>query len=290
MAETDVDPAVETDASETAPADDGFSFGTDMAGPDESESAVPAEEGATSTAPDPSNFDPASIEDWRRVDPNEVPEQYRHLAKMASQLEAGHRKRDEDLREQQKRTEQRENQLLGILSTQAEGNKPPAEDPYAGLTEAHRGAVDAVREVLNIEVGNRLEQAEQRNSQLEQAILKIAQHQMSQRAAGINNEAVAVRQEFGDDIDRFSDAIRQDIATVNPLTGKNYTIRDSYLMRSNKIADETIKARQQDLEARQNASADTNLSGAVDTSEETPISDNELLSLVGKLPGLRLPG
>ena len=166
MAETDVDPAVETDASEAAPADDGFSFGTDMAGPDESESAVPAEEGATSTAPDPSNFDPASIEDWRRVDPNEVPAQYQHLAKMASQLEAGHRKRDDDLLEQQNRTEQRENQLLGILSKQAEGNKPPAEDPYAGLTEAQRGAVDAVREVLNIEVGNRLEQAEQRNSQL----------------------------------------------------------------------------------------------------------------------------
>ena len=290
MAETDVDPAVIDDAPEAAPADDGFSLGTDMDGPSEADSAVPAAEDASIAAPDPSRFDPASIEDWRRTDPNEVPEQYRHLSKLASELESGHRKRDDELRDQQRRTEDRERQLLTILDKQVEGNKAPAEDPYAGLTGTQREAVDAVREVLNIEVGGRLEQAAKRKGQLEQAILKIAQNQVNNRAASVNDEAVALRQEFGDDVDRFGEAMRQDLGTANPLTGKVYTLRESYLMRSNKIADETIRARQPDLEARPDASAATHLNGAADTREGTPITDNELLSLVGKLPGLRPSG
>ena len=282
--ETDVQAA--PDAS-----DDGVSFGDDIAGPTTGEPSDTAADGTASATPDTSDFDPASVTDWRRVDPRTLPESYRPVAEVARQLQAGSQKVVEEAREAQRKAEEREQNYLKLIEKQIgnNGSADAEDDPYGHLNEKQRSAVDAVREVLKIEMGGKLEKAEQESAQVKQALGLIAGHLQAQNASGLNDQAVALREKYGDDIDKYGELIKADIQLTNPATGKAYTLEESYLMRSGKKVEETIAAHSADHEARTLAASDTILQGAADIEDGKDLTENELLSLVGKLQGLHGP-
>ena len=283
MAE-DQDSVVETETTDSTSDDSqGFDFGQDLV-------ADTSEQGASDTpssaaGDSTSDFDPNNI-DWLRVNPDELPEQYKPLSATARNMQSGFTKAYQEVQTTARQLEAQQQALNARTAQAAQAAQAPPEDPYSGLSEEQRNAVQAVREIVQLEQGDSVKTLQDTVSKQQQAIQLLGGHLQNQAAAGVNDEVVALRQQFGADIDQYTDGIKALRNVPNPATQKPYTITEAYKMLSNKIVDETLQARQTDLRARNNASLNTQSLGTVDSSNDVgPQTEDELLTAIEGLSG-----
>ena len=289
MAEQDSEVSeVGTDA--VAPEVEGFDFGSDLSGltvETEGDPGTPATTPTDGTAETP-QFNPDNVE-WLRVDPESLPSEYRHLSGLARNMQSGVTKAVDSLQAQQQQSAEREQQLLKLLAARTPDESEA--DPYANLNEAERNAVESIREVVKNEAGGTISAQNQRINQLTQVVSHLVGQNRQQMLQQYNSEAVSLREQYGQDIDRYAEAIKADMQMVNPKTNSPYTMTESYEMRSGNIVDKTIKARQDDLAARNEASGDTFIDSVVEDAQGAqPMNEGELLGAVAKLPGFRSAG
>ena len=280
MAE-DQDSVVETETTDSTSDDSqAFDFGQDLASDTSEQGAsdTPSSAAGDST----SAFAPKTI-DWLRVNPDELPEQYKPLSATARNMQSGFTKAYQEV---QATARQLEAQQQALNAQAAQAAQAPPEDPYSGLSEEQRSAVQAVREIVQLEQGGSVKTLQDAVSKQQQAIQLLGSHLQNQAVAGVNDEVVALRQQFGTDIDQYTDGIKALRNVPNPATQKPYTITEAYKMLSNKIVDETLQARQTDLRARNNASLNTQSLGTVDSSNDVgPQTEDELLTAIEGLSG-----
>lgn len=283
MAE-DQDSVVETETTDSTSDDSqSFDFGQDLV-------ADTSEQGASDTpssaaGDSTSDFDPNNI-DWLRVNPDELPEQYKPLSATARNMQSGFTKAYQEVQTTARQLEAQQQALNAQTAQAAQAAQAPPEDPYSGLSEEQRNAVQAVREIVQLEQGDSVKTLQDTVSKQQQAIQLLGGHLQNQAAAGVNDEVVALRQQFGADIDQYTDGIKALRNVPNPSTQKPYTITEAYKMLSNKIVDETLQARQTDLRARNNASLNTQSLGTVDSSNDVgPQTEDELLTAIEGLSG-----
>ena len=284
MAEADSE-VTEAAATESTPEVGDFDFGADLEGARVEAEGDPGTPIGVATSQDngTSKFDADNV-DWLRVDPETLPSEYRPLSSVARNMQAGVTKVVEGLQEQQRQSADREQQYLRLLTAQNEEDSKV--DPFAGANEAERGAIDAIREVVRDEHGDTARVQEDKIGTLTQSVGHLVGQNRQQQVGQLNAEAVSLRSTYGADIDRYADLIKADLQLMNPATQKPYTMTESYEMRSGKIVDRTIKARQGDRQAREGAAQDTFVDGAVEDAQGAqPLNERDLLSAVGKLRG-----
>ena len=277
----DQDSVVETETTDSTSDDNqAFDFGQDLASDTSEQGAsdTPSSAAGNST----SDFDPNTI-DWLRVNPDELPEQYKPLSTTARNMQSGFTKAYQEV---QATARQLEAQQQALNAQAAQAAQAPPEDPYSGLSEEQRNAVQAVREIVQLEQGDSVKTLQNTVSKQQEAIQLLGSHLKNQAVAGVNDEVVALRQQYGSDIDQYSDGIKALRNVPNPVTNKPYTITEAYKMLSNRIVDETLQARQTDLRTRNNASLDTQSLGTVDSSGNVgPQTEDELLTAIEGLSG-----
>ena len=271
-------------AAANPPEPAGPDIGADLGGDVEKTPAGTTTTDIAATDGGNSDFDPANV-DWLRADPESLPAEYRPLTGLAKNLQKGFTSAMEELRADQRTAQDTQVQLNQALVNQAQQpQNGQAADPYAHLSEEQREAVQAVRDILNIEQGESLKTIQSKQTQLEQGILAVAQAMRQQTASSLQSEASTLRSEYGDDIDNYAQHIQSMMQLPNPKTQKPYTMTEAYELASGKIVQKTIQARQTDNQARNAQTQNTTAVGTVDTSAEAgPLSDNDLLSHIESL-------
>lgn len=209
--------------------------------------------------PKAGNFDPSSV-DIRTTKIEDIPEQHRPYFEPAyaalKQLESGATKRDQDLQDQLKQAETAEQEWRNRIEGLAQG--PAVPDPQATalqsqiaeMTPEQKQGVDVVQQLIRSEM-KQLSMLPESVQQLAAVVQQMQQGQQASQQQQIVQQVAEARTAHGDDVDNWANQIGALVAQTNPLTGANYTVRESYELLSGKTAQAAQSARQTDQQVRQ---------------------------------------
>ena len=285
-----------TDATPVSPSDtaDAVQVAGDLFVSSESDDMASSDAQETSDAP---AFDPDTV-DWLRVNPDDVPEQYRPLTGVARNMQSQFTRTQQDLRdreraasaaEQQAQTHQA--QIQALQSQLAAYQQPaqataPADQWMQNLNEEEQrgigivdwradGKVDAAVSPLL----QRVEALEQQTATATGYIQKEGQRFWGQQIA--DAEAAYSPEQ----VEQYRPFILANVSQVNPATGQQFTVKEVMDLFSGTTAVDAAEVRQNDEAVRKTSKsrARTSSSATPASDDSGPLSKGELYSEMGKL-------
>jgi len=178
-------------------------------------------------------FDPSSV-DLLRTNLDDVPETHKPLVeryqKLAKDLRANTQRVETDLQNQLQKLQENQQQAFKpevLTNAVREGMKPSDDDKFANLTPEQRAAVDTVKELIGGEIApinDKLSQFEE----MQQMVQQMVQERQMQQQAALQQQVTEARDAYGDQLDQYGLQIKALIATPNPRTGQNFTVKEAY--------------------------------------------------------------
>jgi hypothetical protein len=273
-------------ATDTAEEDLPFEFGSNPEDEEGTSASAVSENGQATPGQDTPAFNADEV-DWLRVDLTTLPEQYRPLTKLAKNLQTGFNKGMEEVKSRMAAADSREQQYLQLiekLATPSEGETDPFADIRANLRPEQQAAIDMVQKIVKAESGETLTKLQEETGVLKQGVMAIAKFLQNQQGQVLNNEAVSLREVYGDDIDNYADGITALQQIVNPKTGKNYSLTEAYENLSGAIVNKTIAARKRDSEVRNDAASDSLFPPSAESVEgQAPLTEDAVDAALKKL-------
>ena len=254
---------------------------------------------ASSDAPENSEaspFDPDSV-DWLRVNPDDVPEQYRPLTGVVKNVQSQFTRTQQDLRERERAASAAEQQAqsnqaqIQNLQAQLAAYQQPAQATQADQwmqnlnEEEQRGIgivdwrVDGKVDAAVTPLLQRVEALEQQTATATGYIQKEGQRFYQQQIA----EAEAAYSP--EQVDQYRPLILANVREVNPATGQQFTVKEVLDLFSGASAAEAAEVRQNDEAVRRTSKfrARTSSSTTPASDDSGPLSEGELMSEMGKL-------
>ena len=254
---------------------------------------------ASSDAPENSEaspFDPDSV-DWLRVNPDDVPEQYRPLTGVVKNVQSQFTRTQQDLRDRERAAgaaEQRaqaQQAQIQALQSQLAAYQQPAQATQADQwmqnlnEEEQRGIgivdwrVDGKVDAAVTPLLQRVEALEQQTATATGYIQKEGQRFYQQQIA----EAEAAYSP--EQVDQYRPLILANVREVNPATGQQFTVKEVLDLFSGASAAEAAEVRQNDEAVRRTSKsrARTSSSTTPASDDSGPLSEGELMSEMGKL-------
>ena len=255
---------------------------------------------ASSDAAEPSDapaFDPDNV-DWLRVNPDDVPEQYRPLSGVARIMQSQFTRTQQDLRdreraagaaEQQAQAQQAQIQALqGQLAAyqQPAQATAPADQWMQNLNEEEQrgiGIVDwraqeQIKAVAN-PLLERLNALEQQTATHNGFIQKEGERFWNQQI--VDAEAAYSPEQ----VEQYRPFILANVSQVNPATGQQFTVKEVMDLFSGATAASAAEVRQNDEAVRKTSKsrARTSSSATPASDDSGPLSKGELMAEMGKL-------
>ena len=254
---------------------------------------------ASSDAPensDASPFDPDNV-DWLRVNPDDVPEQYKPLTGVARNMQSQFTRTQQDLRDRERAASAAEQQAqsnqaqIQNLQAQLAAYQQPAQATQADQwmqnlnEEEQRGIgivdwrVDGKVDAAVSPLLQRVEALEQQTATATGYIQKEGQRFYQQQIA----EAEAAYSP--EQVDQYRPLILANVREVNPATGQQFTVKEVLDLFSGASAAEAAEVRQNDEAVRRTSKsrARTSSSATPASDDSGPLSEGELMSEMGKL-------
>lgn len=286
MAEQDSTALVAESADAPTASDDEqlFEIGGDLVGADDSEPAESVSETNNGTP----EFDPDDV-DWLRVDPETLPESYRHLGPMAKRMQATFTKNNQELKNRGDKLAQLERQISDryALLQQQQQNAQPTQDEYADLkqrlidsgdNEAAQG-IDIVRDIYKREVGTRIEDMANQQHQLMNTVKLLAAHLVSQKNQSTNTQWDSLGSEYGSEtVQQYRPAAEALMRTNNPATGKPYDAATALKTVAGLLQQEAAQLRETDQRIKNTARQRVKQTSPVQVNNGNgEVSDSELI-------------
>ena len=162
------------------------------------------------------------------TDLQSIPEALRPLAQ---QLKADYTRKTQGVanqgRELEARVRQSEDRLTERVDRLAQPNDDPFESVRSRLQPEEAGALDIMREVVQMETGSTVEQQGQQISLLTNAVKQLATHLIASGVREQNSAATQAREKYPD-IDQYTAQVNALSAVPNPATGRNYSPTEAY--------------------------------------------------------------
>lgn len=233
-----------------------------------------------------SDFDPER-HDWLRGDVGAVPDQYKGLVPLAKNLQAQFTRTQQDLAEQRRELQAQQNEWANRLQQMAVPQQPvidPVQQMRQNLSEEDARGIDAVEQIIQHRVGERMQTLQSQVEQLQQQLSHANQYVQNQQTAYIGQQVQEARAQYGSDLDRYTDQIVATTRINNPNTGQPYTVREAYELHAGITAQRAAQLRENDTQARRTSKRAVRSTPEVDASESGgPMSDNEVLSGLANL-------
>ena len=248
---------------------------------------------------DVSAFDPDTV-DWLRVNPDDVPEQYRPLSGIARNMQSQFTRTQQDLRdrersagnaEQQSQSQQAQiqtlqGQLAAYQQSQQADQAAPVEQWMQNLGEEEQRGIGIVdwraEEKVNAAVGPLL----QRVAALEQQTATTSGW-FQQQSHDYYGQQIAEAEEVysPEQVEQYRPLILANINQVNPATGQQFTVKEVLDQFTGTTAQNAAEARQNDEAVRRTSKsrARTSTSATPASDDSGPLSKGELMSEMGKL-------
>lgn len=243
-----------------------------------------------------SAFDPDTT-DWLRVNPDEVPEQYRPLSGIARNMQAQFTRTQQDakdrLRQADTTIQQNQSQQSQIQALQAQlaAYQQPAQPAVAdqwmqNLSEDEQRGVGIVdwraEEKVNAVVGPLLQKVQILEQQVATHNADMQQRGQRHYAAQITEAETAYS---ADEVDHHRQMILTNVNNINPATGANYTVKEVMDMVTGTASSNAAQARQNDEEVRKTSksSARTRTSASPSSTDDGPLSQGDLMAEMAKL-------
>ena len=249
---TEVDFEIFTDSDESAPNsdDDGYSDAT-AAAPTGSESS--------------DDFNPDTV-DWLRVDLDTVPEQYKHLAPMAKNMQRGFTQQTQALAEQRRELANSQQQWANRVEQVATPPPQPTqfEQVRASLSPDDQKGLDVFRQQTYNDFGAPLQQLNQQVQQLQSQLAQATQFISTQQNSQVNDSVQEARSAYGADLDNYADQIVATVKIPNPQTGQPYTVKEAYELHAGVTAGKANQLRNQDRAARRSSKSRVKNTGSIE--------------------------
>jgi hypothetical protein len=233
-----------------------------------------------------SDFNPEQ-HDWLRGDVEAVPEQYKGLVPLAKNLQAQFTRTQQDLAEQRRQLQEQQGQWADRLQQMAVPQQPqidPIQEMRNNLSEEDARGIDAVEQIIQHRVGAQMQEMQNRVAQLQQQLSYANQYVQHQQTSYIGTQVEEARNEYGNDLDGYTEQIVATVKMNNPNTGQPYTVKEAYELHAGITAQKAAQLRESDTQARRSSKRAVRSTPEVDASEDAgPISDNEVLSGLANL-------
>ena len=233
-----------------------------------------------------SDFDPER-HDWLRGDVESVPEQYRGLVPLAKNLQAQFTRTQQDLAEQRRQLQEQQGQWADRLQQMAVPQQPqidPVQEMRNNLSEEDARGIDAVEQIIQHRVGAQMQEMQNQVAQLQQQLSYANQYVQNQQTSYIGTQVEEARNEYGNDLDGYTEQIVATVKMNNPNTGQPYTVKEAYELHAGITAQKAAQLRESDTQARRSSKRAVRSTPEVDASEDAgPMSDNEVLSGLANL-------
>ena len=235
--------------------------------------------------------------DWLRVNPDEVPEQYRPLSGIARNMQAQFTRTQQDAKDRLRQADttiqqnQSQQSQLQALQTQLAAYQQPAQPAVAdqwmqNLSEDEQRGVGIVdwraEEKVNAVVGPLLQKVQILEQQVATHNADMQQRGQRHYAAQITEAETAYS---ADEVDHHRQMILTNVNNINPATGANYTVREVMDMVTGTASSNAAQARQNDEEVRKTSksSARTRTSASPGSNDDGPLSQSGLMAEMAKL-------
>ena len=284
-----------TDATPVSPSDTAgaVQVAGDLFASSDSEGVVSSDAPENSDA---SPFDPDSV-DWLRVNPDDVPEQYKPLTGVARNMQSQFTRTQQDLRDRERAAGAAEQQAqsnqaqIQNLQAQLAAYQQPAQATQADQwmqnlnEEEQRGIgivdwrVDGKVDAAVSPLLQRVEALEQQTATATGYIQKEGQRFYQQQ---ITDAEAAYSPE---QVEQYRPLILANVREVNPATGQQFTVKEVLDLFSGASAAEAAEVRQNDEAVRKTSKsrARTSSSATPASDDSGPLSEGELMSEMGKL-------
>lgn len=233
-----------------------------------------------------SDFDPEQ-HDWLRGDVNTVPDQYKGLVPLAKNLQAQFTRTQQDLAEQRRQLQEQQSQWADRLQQMAVPQQPqidPIQEMRNNLSEEDARGIDAVEQIIQHRVGAQMQEMQNQVAQLQQQLSYANQYVQNQQTSYIGTQVEEARNEYGNDLDGYTEQIVATVRMNNPNTGQPYTVKEAYELHAGITAQKAAQLRESDTQARRSSKRAVRSTPEVDASEDAgPMSDNEVLSGLANL-------
>ena len=245
---------------------------------------------------DVSAFDPDTV-DWLRVNPDDVPEQYRPLSGIARNMQSQFTRTQQDLRERERAASAAEQQAQSnqahiqnlqaqLAAYQQPAQATPVDQWMQNLGEEEQRGIGIVdwraEEKVNAAVGPLL----QRVAALEQQTATTSGW-FQQQSHDYYGQQIAEAEEVysPEQVEQYRPLILANINQVNPATGQQFTVKEVLDQFTGTTAQNAAEARQNDEAVRRTSKsrARTSASATPASDDSGPLSKGELMSEMGKL-------
>ena len=245
---------------------------------------------------DVSAFDPDTV-DWLRVNPDDVPEQYRPLTGVVKNVQSQFTRTQQDLREreraataveQQSQSQQAQIQTLQgqLAAYQQPDQAAPVDQWMQNLGEEEQRGIGIVdwraEEKVNAAVGPLLQRVEA----LEQQTATTNGWYQQQSHDYYNQQIAEAEAAYSpEQVEQYRPLILANINQVNPATGQQFTVKEVLDTFTGTTAQNAAEVRQNDEAVRRTSKsrARTSASATPASDDSGPLSKGELMSEMGKL-------
>jgi len=270
----DLDSSSDDAAPESSASEDSLELLTET-----TSSSAPSEDAGYSDS-GTSDFDPAQT-DWLRVDPQSVPEQYQPLMPLAKNLQAQFTRTQQDLVDQRNQLAQERQEWTSRIQQMASPPAPlgPIDQMRQNASEDEVRGIDAVQQIVHDQVGGHISGLTQQVQTLQTQLAHANSYVQNQQTAYIGQQVQEARDQYGPDLDRYTDQIVATTRITNLNTGQPYSVREAYELHAGVTAQNAADLRDQDSQAKRSSKRAVRQTQGVDASEESgSLSDNEVLS------------
>lgn len=242
---------------DSTPAQNPSDESTDVIASDLFNTDAPSDAPADAYKGTPALFDPSRV-DFRRGSINDIPEvlrpHYEGAFKAVSEMNSGITKRDQDLQDQLQKSQQAEQEWRDRVQTMhtidpSQQQAGELQDRFAQMTPEQQQGVNVVQEMIN-NANQPLAVLPDQIAQLNEAVVQMQQTTQANLQQQMVEQVAEARTAHGNDIDNWAQQISALVSQVNPLTGMQYSVKESYELLSGKTAVAAGQARQTDQEVR----------------------------------------
>ena len=287
-------------SSATESADESFDLGADLETPDvASEDDEEEQPSAETAAPDPTNgsaereatneeidllrADPATLTPREKAAQTQLRQRQGEMTRAQQQSQT----RAEQLQTQLNNLQQQYNALAAGQQQGADATDP-IEQLKSSVDEDTAKGLDVVDEVINHRVGGRVDTLEKSNAELTQTVKQLAAMVLKgQVSAGQKELQGAIDAYSKEELQKFAVPIKALRTSVNPVTGKNYSIGEAYEILSGKAASTAANMAAAEQKVTTTTRKRTEQPPAVEAGEDSTesLSANEAIAKLKSLPG-----
>ena len=193
----------------------------------------------------------------------------------------------QDLAEQRRQLQDQQGQWADRLQQMAVPQQPqidPVQEMRNNLSEEDARGIDAVEQIIQHRVGTQMQQMQNQVAQLQQQLSYANQYVQNQQTSYIGTQVEEARNEYGNDLDGYTEQIVATVKMNNPNTGQPYTVKEAYELHAGITAQKAAQLRESDTQARRSSKRAVRSTPEVDASGDAgPMSDNEVLSGLANL-------